>query len=111
MIRDYQLVSPSLDGVLASGSLSYEGIVRPTEILRIFDGPASKGGSRRHSERERALLEDYFRDLHGIFLKKFAHFAVEDTDTVDDTLKLQAMLQEMVKIKKLIRQGSVDVGI
>ena len=108
-MRDYQLVSPSLEGVLSSSSLNYEGIKRPIEVLRVLDGPAAKGGSREHSEQERKVLEEYFSDLHGIFMKKFSYFVVEAESSPTDTIKLQAMLQEMIKIKKLMQDGSPKI--
>ncbi len=106
MIRDYDLASPSLEGVLNDGSLVYEGIKRPIEILRVFDGPASKGpgGKRRNkSEEERKILQEYFQDLYGVFMKKLSHFIVEADLSSEDGVKLLALLQEMIKIKKLMQ--------
>ena len=39
MLRDYSITSPSLDGILQHESIVYEGIKRPTEIIRAFDRP------------------------------------------------------------------------
>jgi len=110
------MVSPSLEGVLSHASLVYEGLKRPVELLRVLDGPATKSKSFQgneensenkekrsgHSEQDRKVLEDYFHDLYGIFMKKLSYFIVESEPTSDGTLKLQAMLQEMIKVKKLI---------
>ena len=112
MFRDYELVSPSLEGILSHESLSYEGFSRPLELLRALDGPATKSSSRRtknntgtdiiKNEQDRKVLEDYFHDLHGIFMKKLSYFIVQSEITPEDRVTLQAMLQEMLRIKNLI---------
>jgi len=108
MIRDYQIASPSLEGVLSEGNLVYEGISRPSEILRVLDGPSSKGNSgsaakgQKKTEAERKILEDYFHDLYGVFMKKLSHFIVEAEVSSENGVKLLALLQEMIKIKKLM---------
>jgi hypothetical protein len=107
MIRDYQIVSPSLEGVLNHDSVTYEGLKRPTELLRVLDGPAAKGDAgnaakRGRSDSERKILEGYFHDLYGVFMKKLSHFVVEPDPASEDGVKLLALLQEMIKIKKLM---------
>jgi len=95
------LVSPSLDGVLRHEPLVYGGINRPSDVLRVFDSPSSEPG-KVPTQNEHEVLEQYFHDLYGIFMKRLSHLIVEtDLDAVD-TVKLQAMLQEMIKVKKLI---------
>lgn len=114
-MRDYQIASPSLEGVLVHDSLLYDGIKRPLELLRVLDGPASKGRmsdaqaekikrpeDRIRIEKEQEVLSDYFHDLYGIFMKKLSYFVVESETPADDTVKLQAMLQEMIKVKRLM---------
>jgi len=104
MIRDYQIVSPSLEGVLSESTLVYEGLRRPAEILRAFDGPASASRVRKPGQQaeERKVLEQYFQDLYGVFMKKFSFFIVGSDVREEDNVKLQAMLQEMIKVKGLI---------
>ena len=111
MIRDYRFVSPSLDGVLNDAALSYEGLKRPLELLRVLDGPSSKGkgpdgaakkdGSSEDVVHQEKVLEQYFHDLYGIFMKKLSYFVVESETSSSETVTLQAMLQEMIKVKKL----------
>lgn len=113
-MRDYQIASPSLQGVLNHNSILYDGIKRPIEILRIFDGPQSrsqiKGDHNRFDRKinkdEQVILYDYFRDLHQVFLKKFSNFVGEDYSQSDETIKLTAMLQEMIRVKRLIADKS-----
>jgi hypothetical protein len=110
-MRDYQMVSPSLDGILSHDSVMYEGLRRPIELLRILDGPRNKGkgngngegkDERKIEEKERRILEEYFHDLNGVFMRKFSQFMVGSDVNNDETLKLQAMLQELIKVKKLL---------
>jgi len=82
--------------------MDYEGIRRPVDIMRVLDGPSSKGLKKRPSESERKILQDYFNDLYTVFLKKFTNFASEFDVSIDNDLKLLAMLQEMIKVKKLL---------
>lgn len=104
------LVSPSLDGVLLHEPVIYEGIERPVEVLKIYDGPSSKGRTKDGAkvvlatEKDHAVLERYFHDLYGIFIKNISRFATEDVDQAD-MVKLQAMLQELVKIKRWLNVG------
>jgi hypothetical protein len=107
-MRDYQLISPSLEGVLRHDSVVYEGIKRPEELLRIMDGPATKGPQNpdeRHgySETDQKIIEQYFHDIYGIFMKNLSHFVLDSDIREEEVLKLQAFLQELIKIKKLMR--------
>ena len=114
VMRDYQIVSPSLEGVLNHDSLLYDGIKRPIEILRILDGPRAKGRESEARSKKRAgnstvlseaefkMMQEYFFDLYGVFMKRLSHFLVEADISSDDSIKLQAMLQEMIKVKKWV---------
>jgi hypothetical protein len=108
-MRDYQLTSPSLDGILHHDSIVYEGIKRPFELLRVMDGPASRGLGKRgnlleiiYTDAEQKVIQDYLQDLQQLFMKKFSQFIIETELKPDEGLKLLAMLQEMIKIKKLL---------
>ena len=105
MIRDYSVVSPSLHGVLSHESLMYEGIRRPVEVLRALDGPAADPKAPRLVHQDK-LLEQYFYDLYGVFMKRLSQFVLESSPTDSETVTLQAMLQEMVKTKRLIGKCS-----
>ncbi len=109
-MRDYQIASPSLEGVLNHSSVLYEGIKRPIDLLRILDGPAVKSQDKKQPTRydrnigihDKKVLHEYFNDLQGVFMKKFSNFAIGDYSESDDLVKMQAMLQEMIRIKRLI---------
>ncbi|MFA6432671.1 MAG: hypothetical protein WCV82_02525 [Candidatus Paceibacterota bacterium] len=107
MIRNYSVVSPSLHGVLTHESLSYEGIRRPVEVLRALDGPAADLTASRPAHQNK-LLEQYFYDLYGVFMKRLSRFVLESEPLDSDTVTLQAMLQEMVKTKRLMRGCGVN---
>ena len=85
MLRDYQVVSPSLEGVLSHDSVTYGGVRRPVELLRILDGPASKlVKTKALTDHDRIVLEEYFHDLYGVFMKKLSFFIVE-SDLTNNT--------------------------
>ncbi len=102
MRNNYSLVSPSLEGFLSHESLSYEGIMKPVEILRELDG-RSAAGQPSKEPHETKILERYFYDLYGVFMKRLSSFVLEPLTTDAETVRLLAMLQEMVKVKKLMR--------
>ena len=103
-MRDYQLISPSLEGILSHHSVVYEGINRPNDILRALDGPAKK---TTYTERENKILQEYFHDVHEVFLKKFSHFILDVSPSNDEIIKLQAMFQEIIKVKTLLSRPHV----
>ena len=77
MFRDYTITSPSLDGILYHDSVSYEGIERPTEIMRAFDKPKSEQIHDLDKPQNRKILTDYYNDLYGLFMRKMGQFIAE----------------------------------
>lgn len=102
MFRDYSITSPSLDGILYHESVMYEGITRPTEILRAFDRPTSEQIKKLDESGDRIVLQDYFNDLYGLFMRKMGQFISEKEIVLEESVKLQALLQELIKIKKVL---------
>ncbi|MEN9524183.1 MAG: hypothetical protein RL536_252 [Candidatus Parcubacteria bacterium] len=107
-MRDYQLISPSLDGILHHDSIVYEGIRRPFELLRVMDAPVRRKAQLDkdieevvYTKDQKKIIQDYLQDLHTLFLKKFSQFMAESELKPDEGVKLLAMLQEMIKIKRL----------
>jgi hypothetical protein len=101
-MHDYTFTSPSLEGILSHSSVSYEGVTRPIEIFKILDGPRYKSEDRQISAEEQKILGQYFQDLYGVFQKKLLFFVSESAYSPADALKLQAMLQELAKVKRLL---------
>ena len=101
MQKEYVVTAPLLDGVLSHDFLSYDGIKRPVEILRAFDRQARDPEAVVYPHQEK-LLEQYFFDLYGVFMKKLSEFVIEPSSNNHKNLVLVAMLQEMVKIKNLL---------
>ena len=102
MIRDYMVTSPSLDGILSHDSIVYEGLERPTEIIRAFDKPRNQVMPDLVNPEKRQILQDYFNDLYGLFMRKISQFITEPEVSPEIELKLTAMLQELIKVKKLL---------
>jgi hypothetical protein len=102
MIRDYMFTSPSLDGILSHDSIVYEGLERPNEIIRAFDRPRNEVQPEAVNPEQRQILQDYFNDLYGLFMRKMGQFIAESDISPDFELKIQAMLQELIKVKKLL---------
>ena len=96
------LVSPSLDGILRHDSIVYEGLKRPTEVLRVLDGPSSRGSNPSPTEEQFKVLDGYFNDVYGVFMKKLSHFVVAATAKPDEVVKLQALFKELIKIKGIM---------
>jgi len=113
-MRDYQIASPSLEGVLNHSSILYEGLKRPIELLRVLDGPATKSQDKNKPTRydrvitkeDAKILDNYFHDLYEVFMKKLSNFVITNYSESDENIKLQAMLQEMIRIKRLIVEKS-----
>ncbi|MES2314787.1 MAG: hypothetical protein V4524_02535 [Patescibacteria group bacterium] len=101
MYRDYTLTSPSLDGILRHDSITYEGLERPVDILRAFDRPSDQIRDLDRPEN-RKILNDYYNDLYGLFMRKMGQFIAEKAVSPEEELKLQAILQELIKVKKAL---------
>jgi hypothetical protein len=107
MIRDYMITSPSLDGILSHDSITYEGINRPTEIIRAFDRPKNQQIPDTVNPEKQQILQDYFNDLYGLFMRKMSHFIADNEVNPDNELKLIAMVQELIKVKKLLTERHI----
>lgn len=99
MHREYSIVSPSLEGLLSHENLMYEGIDKPTQIMRVMERVGVDMNKKPHEQK---ILEQYFFDLYGVFMKKFSSFVLDGQVINAETLRLQAMLQEMIKVKKIV---------
>lgn len=94
-----------IHSVLTDNELSFEGIRRPALVFSVAEGLPT---SREHI----AILERYFTDIHNLFEKKMIAFTEGKTVMSQDTVKLQALLQEMIKVKGLIESATsaIDAG-
>ena len=89
------MISPSIDGMLSDDHLYFEGVYRPSEIFTIRDG-----GIKTDSNID--VLEKYFNDIYNLFLRKLSSFAMYEHTSSEEATKMQALLQELIKVKKLI---------
>jgi hypothetical protein len=101
-------VSPSLDGVLNHDSLTYEGIKRPIQVRQILDSPSRHLDERGFNEEELLSLLSYVDDLYKIFSKKLSEFIMSGQYKPEEVLKLQAMFQEILKMRKIIVDNGLD---
>lgn len=103
-MKTYNIISPSIDGILSDDYLYFEGIHRPSEIYLVRD--AGNNSYNNVSKKNIDVLEKYFNDIYNLLLRKLSAFATFEHVTNEDETKLQALLQELVKVKGLI-VGSV----
>jgi hypothetical protein len=98
----------------------YEGIVRPQAVLAFFDGGKNQLENYSHENADDiAILERYFSDIQNLFLKNLSLFLVgtgEDANSIgalsqteSQTLKLRALLEELIKVKALISVHTASV--
>lgn len=97
-MKTYSFTSPSLTGVLSDDYLYFEGANRPQEFFMLRDG-----GEVAREKIER--LEVYFNDIYNLFLRKITAFAGGGSVSDEETLKLQALLQELIKVRQLIENA------
>ena len=115
-MRNYQIKTPSLDGMLHHDSITYEGIRRPFELLRIMDSPLQKktvqepfGYDVIYTPDQSKVIQQYVQDLHVLFMKRFAQFMIESEVHAEETVILQAMLQDLIKVKNLIGKQVIEI--
>ncbi|HEY9583685.1 MAG TPA: hypothetical protein VJI66_01825 [Candidatus Paceibacterota bacterium] len=99
-MRNYSIISPSVDGIISDDHLYFEGVQRPQEVYLLRDGGASL--------EEIGVLEKYFNDVYNLFLRKLSSFAMFGHTDDEETTKLQALLQELIKVKKLLGKGEEE---
>lgn len=94
-MKTYPIVPPSLDGMLSEDSIYFEGIKKPSALFILRDSGVGK-------EEDALIMERYFNDLYNLFLRKLTSFASDCPVSSEDSLKLQGLLQELIKVKGLI---------
>ena len=110
-LKTYPLTS-TLAGVLSDDYLYFEGAARPASFSLLCDKISSEVPEKA-TQREIMELESYFNDMYNLFLRKLTQFVAVSpsvSDTTEPALKLQALLQELIKVKDLIENaGQVDI--
>ncbi len=101
-MKTYVISSPSIDGILSDDYLYFEGVSRPADVYAVRDS-----GLNTQSNIE--VLEKYFNDIYNLFLRKLSSFSMFDYIGDDEATKMQALLQELIKVKKLIENAENDV--
>lgn len=54
------------------------------------------------AESSKAELEKYFNDVYVLFMNKISSFAIKSENSVKEQVRLRALLEELIKIKKLL---------
>jgi hypothetical protein len=98
-MKTYSINSPSINGVLSDDYLYFEGTPRPSQIFTIQEGQI-------YTPEDIIVLEKYFNDTYNLFLRKLTIFSGNNEINDEETVKLQALLQELIKVKKLIENTS-----
>src|SRR5689334_9512079 len=93
------MLAPTLSGVISGDYLYYEGLKVPQSLFILRDGGIV-------GTQDVVILERYWNDMYNLFLRKLTQFAGMDPLNDEDTLKLQALLQELIKVKSLIENAS-----
>jgi hypothetical protein len=94
-MKTYSTITPSIIGVLSDDNLYFEGLSRPAGLYTVRDQGEISGDSVD-------TLEKYFNDVYNLFLRKLSAFAGLEHTSDEETAKLQALLQELIKVKGLI---------
>lgn len=97
-MKDYTITHPSLYGIISDDSLYFEGLKKPNEFYEFRDEIIEQ-------KRDVVILRDYFNDMHSLFLRKLEDFCGGVSVGDESSIKLQALLQEIIKVKKLIENA------
>lgn len=103
-MNTYQIKPPSLYGILSDDYLYFEGLSRPPALFAIMDNP-------KKADESIEILEKYFNDIYNLFLRKLSVFVAGEYTQDEESTKLQALLQEMIKVKGLIQGSSGKFGL
>lgn len=102
-MKTYTILSPTLTGVLSDDYLYFEGTRRPQEFFTLRDGGVI-------DKKSIATLAQYWNDIYTLFLRKLTQFTSSGPASDEEALKLQALLQELIKVKGLIDNApKVDI--
>lgn len=94
-MENYTIRQPQINGILSDDYLHFEGIFRPTQVFMIRDTEID-GNSRE-------VMEKYFNDIYNLFLRKISIFSSFEHSSDEEMIKIQALLQELVKVKKILQ--------
>ncbi len=94
-MQNYTIKQPQISGILSDDYLYFEGVSRPLQIFTVYDTEIN--------EHSREVLEKYFNDIYNLFLRKMSIFSSFEHSTDEEMIKIQALLQELVKVKKILQ--------
>ena len=79
-------------------------------MAMIFDRPAGPRKDEASDPEKRKIVERYFHDLYGVIMKKLSEFTMESEPPADLGIKIQAMIQELIKVKRLLSETGTKKG-
>lgn len=94
-MENYTIKQPYINGILSDDYLHFEGVYRPSQLLMVRDSVV-EGDSME-------VLEKYFNDIYNLFLRKISVFSSFENSTDEEMIKLQALLQELIRVKKILQ--------
>jgi len=94
-MKTYSIAVPQISGILSDDYLYFEGASRPSLLMTLKDEDIS-------SVEDILVLEKYLNDIYNLFLRKISNFMGNVEIGDEDSIKLQALLQEIIKVKGLI---------
>lgn len=106
-MKTYSITPPSIEGMLSDDFLYFEGVTRPSIISVIRDANYTEI-KEMDSGKNIEVLEKYFNDIYNLFLRKLSSFAMFEHASDEDAIKMQALLQELIKVKSLIEGAMID---
>jgi len=98
-MKKYNTILPNLDGILSDDFLFFEEIKRPVKNYFIKDGPPLE-------QADMNILDRYLNDIYNLFLRKLSLYISNTNTDNEEIIKLQALLQEIIKVKKLINSNT-----
>lgn len=103
-MNEYTISLPSIQGIISDDYLYFEGVRTPPKLSVLRD--------KVLKNEDVITLERYWGDIYNLFLRKLTLFASSGPCSDEDIVKLQALLQELIKIKSLIENaGKTDTLI
>ncbi len=96
-MKEYSITSPSVSAIISDDYLYFEGIKKPSLLFSLRDHGESVG--------DPSIMDRYWNDLYNLFLRKLTQFACSQGVNNEESIKLQALLQELVKVKDLIENA------
>jgi hypothetical protein len=106
-MKNYQ-IQPVTGREIISGNMFYRRTQMDLPVSArpqlIFDVPAGRVPADRPSEKDKLMLERHFNDLYAVFLHKLTAFALQPNVTEEETARLRAFFDELLKARRALEE-------